>query len=107
STTIYVLIEGIEDLSFEGELSIYPNPSNGQFTIESVNGNLSGLLKIEILNMIGQELYAAETKIFTGAFKKELDLSPMPPGIYLVKFSLAASSEKTENTFATKKIIIF
>jgi sugar lactone lactonase YvrE len=51
------LVTGVQDLKVESEkLKVFPNPSDGKFTIESsVNSRQS----IEIYNMLGEKVYAA------------------------------------------------
>jgi hypothetical protein len=61
----------------KGPISIFPNPSNGIFTIQS-NNNVS---KIEIVNMLGE--IVKEQMINSG--EMELDLSAQPKGIYFVR----------------------
>jgi len=59
------------------EIRIYPNPSQGNFMIETENA----ADKIEVLNTIGQSTY---TKILTGKLT-EINASGWAPGIYFVK----------------------
>ncbi len=58
-------------------LSIYPNPNNGKFIIESSNEKIS---RIEILNSLGQGVYF--NKNLSSTYR--IDISGRPPGIYLV-----------------------
>jgi alpha-tubulin suppressor-like RCC1 family protein/streptogramin lyase len=71
---------GIEDLSTEHSIPIYPNPSNGifQLTLENLQ---YGKANLQIYNMLGKMIYEATTE------KKqiEIDLSALSKGIYLVK----------------------
>ncbi len=70
-------------------ISIYPNPNNGRFTIK-LNQNS----KVEIINALGKILFAEE---FSG--KQTIDLSQYAEGIYFVKV-------ETEKESIVKKIII-
>jgi uncharacterized repeat protein (TIGR03803 family) len=64
------------------QLSIYPNPTSGQFTIE-LNGNQYGYT-VEIYNVVGEKIYVTP-KSLEGDFQKQtIDLSSQPDGIYFV-----------------------
>ncbi len=69
---------GLNSLSKTSAYSIYPNPSNGKFTINT-NGTVNQ--KIEVLNLIGQVVYTA-----TISGKQDLDLSSFEAGVYTIKF---------------------
>lgn len=77
--------ESIEDLS------IYPNPvSNGKIFI-TTKLNLSK--DIEIYDVLGKKIFA------TSLFGKELNISKLTPGIYILKIR--------ENTVtATRKLVV-
>jgi hypothetical protein len=61
------------------DINIYPNPSNGIFTIES-----SGIAEIEIYNLNGQIVYS--NKHLSGQENFQVNLSNQPKGLFLVKF---------------------
>ena len=84
--------------AFANKIILYPNPNNGRFIIrvQSIN-DLAENVKIEICNLIGEQVYST-------TFKKqqpssEIDLSKFPKGIYFVK--MAAGGETL-----TEKIVI-
>ncbi len=77
--------ESIEDLS------IYPNPvSNGKIFI-STKLNLSK--EVEIFDVLGKKIYS------TSMFGKELNISKLSPGIYILKI-------KENNISATRKLVV-
>ncbi len=77
--------ESIEDLS------IYPNPvSNGKIYI-STKLNLSK--EVEIFDVLGKKIYS------TSMFGKELNISKLSPGIYILKI-------KENNISATRKLVV-
>jgi hypothetical protein len=68
----------IEEPALQNEMiTIYPNPTNGKFTIESD----SNITSIEIINMLGAKVFQTEVKDQT----YNIDLSSQPKGIYFVK----------------------
>ena len=72
---------GIEPVVKEvAELTIYPNPSNGQFHIRSSNGETG---QINVYSLMGNLILSTNEQTF--------DLSNHPDGIYLVKSSVDLS----------------
>jgi hypothetical protein len=87
---------GVEEaLGKENDLEIYPNPSNGNFSITpKVNHNK--LQTVEIYNIVGKLIYS-ETIKNRSTFN--INISQSPKGIYFVKFN---DGEK----ITTEKIIV-
>jgi hypothetical protein len=82
-------------LEDENQLSIFPNPSNGIFSINQ-QANFNKPQTIEIYNMLGENIYTSstnKTKI------NNINMSDSPKGLYFVKL---IDGEKT----STQKIII-
>lgn len=72
-------------------LNIYPNPvSNGKINI-TTKQNLSK--DIEIFDVLGKKIYS------TSLFGKELNISKLTPGIYILKI-------KENNSSATRKLVV-
>ncbi len=88
----------LSTLSIENTLSkikIYPNPTTNYINIESrafTNQNIN----IVIVNTLGQEVYRAELKSFSG-FEK-IDFKEMPSGVYILRI-------ETDKEFAISKFI--
>lgn len=81
---------------FSGSLAIYPNPSNGKFTIE-FSSNSNSYSSVRITNVFGEEVYLSET----GTGQTEvLDLSDMPGGTYLATFTIG------ENLIRKKIVLV-
>ena len=81
----------VNEVDFNEALSIYPNPSNGQFNIEI--GVVSNA-ELKIYNLLGQEVYAQVLQL--GQNNLELTLNS---GVYL-----AAIKSSTQQI--TKKLVI-
>lgn len=72
--TSYVGIEEIQENNIG--VKIYPNPSNGFFTIESKNEN-----KVTVNNVLGENIHSQNIQIG----KNNLNLNNQPNGIYFIK----------------------
>lgn len=76
----HVLITGIENYEAKNNsFFIYPNPSNGVFTIQMDNGNLSSdNYQLSIYNALGEIIL--KEKLLNNS--KNIDLRDVPEGIY-------------------------
>ena len=75
-------------------IKIYPNPTNGQLTIE--NGQLT-IEKIEIFDMMGKIVFQLST--LNSQLSTQMDVSHLPAGAYFIRL-------QTENGQITKQITI-
>ena len=66
------------------QVSIYPNPSNGIFTIENLNG-FGNLLGLEITDITGKTVLTQRSLLRCVALPLQIDLSNHPKGIYFLK----------------------
>ncbi len=73
-----------EHYNYDSKLDVYPNPSNGSFTI-TTNTPLSNP-QIKIYNMMGAIVYSEKIKTTAANFSKQINLNA-PAGIYFVKVS--------------------
>ena len=64
-------------------MSIYPNPSNGQFVVEIAG--VEGDAQITITDVTGRQIYT-EGVIMNGSFRKEFSLD-VAKGTYLLQIS--------------------
>ncbi len=83
----------INETLFEKEILVFPNPSNGIFT---VNINNEKAAQIIIYNTMGEKIY--QSKLYNQEF--EIDLSSKPKGMYFYKLLF------TDNEIVTGKLII-
>ncbi len=100
SATLYVLITGIDEVN-EAGISISPNPSDGAFMVEWLNGLMADEISIEVVNALGQIVFSSSQSRSSGAldWKKEIDLRNAARGIYFIEI-------KTNQQFLRKKILI-
>jgi hypothetical protein len=79
------------------DFSVYPNPSNGNFTL-IFNDQVNGVNRIEILGISGNVLYA-EFNISGNTKTYQMHLQELPEGIYFLKVY-------TESAIGYEKIIV-
>ncbi|MDB4062304.1 T9SS type A sorting domain-containing protein, partial [Vicingaceae bacterium] len=78
---------GIENTNLELDLSVFPNPSNGQVTIQFGRNQLIGKqATIRLFNLIGEEIPIQEN--FSSKNKIFLDLENQASGIYFLSIEL-------------------
>ena len=87
----------VNEITQEDLINIYPNPSNGIFSIQSSEK----ISAIEIINVLGEKIYSLDpsTSLRVTNQKAEINLSKQPKGIYFIKIN-------SENEITTRKIII-
>jgi hypothetical protein len=96
SDTINYYWVSIIENAVELNLSIYPNPNNGMFTLDWT-GALTGNVKIEIYSSLGELIYSKEMVNNSKPF--QIDLLNAKPGVYFLK--------TTENKSGiTRKLVI-
>ncbi len=88
-----------ENLALANSINLFPNPTSEnirlKYNIESTTS-----VKISIINILGQEVYAEEiSKLSAGEQTIDLNVSSFEKGTYFVKI-------QTNDSFATKKIIV-
>jgi len=81
SNSIYYIPTGVGD-NTASTLTVYPNPSDGQLTVE-IPSTITGNYDILVFNSIG--LKTMELKNLSGTLPRTLDLRPVKPGVYLVE----------------------
>jgi len=92
---VYNVITGISNNDLATSLSVYPNPSNGQFVVE-VNG-IEATAELTVIDIAGRQVYT-EGVTMNGSFRKELNLE-VAKGTYLLQIA-------TVDGMVTRKIQI-
>jgi len=80
------------------ELSVFPNPNEGKFTI-SFNSTVKSSYIIEIANALGQQVFKESINDLKGIYSKQINLIGFGKGVYTI--SLTNNKNKT-----TKKIVV-
>lgn len=71
---------GINEIKEENNITMYPNPSNGKFTITSINNEI--ITRISITDITGRMVF--KNKFESVSNKAENDVSFLPAGTYFV-----------------------
>ncbi len=89
SGTAHTSLLGIEDVSMQPEVKLYPNPAKGSVTVAT-----PGMRGVELISLMGQTIQRKQVN----ADHISLDLRDLPAGVYFVKV-------KTANSSTIKKLI--
>jgi Ig-like domain CHU_C associated/Secretion system C-terminal sorting domain/PKD-like domain len=87
-----------EEVSSLQQITVYPNPNNGTFSISVKNAKFKELT-IVVVNMLGSEVFTASDKNNSTEYRAEVNLETLPKGVYYLKLS-------TGNDTVIKKLII-
>jgi len=98
-TSVYILISGVDDVGGDEHVFITPNPSDGSFMVELLNGFMAEKIFVEVTNDLGQIVFSSENKMSFPGWKTQIDLSDVARGVYFIEI-------KTEHEFVRKKILI-
>jgi hypothetical protein len=85
---------GINDMTLENSISVYPNPAIGNVTVEVSSGSIQ---MIEIDNVLGQTVNSVTN--LTNQVSNKIDVSGQADGIYMIRVT-------TEAGTITKKLTI-
>ena len=99
TTSILIDISGIIDLDFDLSLSVYPNPSRGEFII-SIKQKEAAALTFKVFDVTGKLVFSEEIEATSLEMEKTIDLMHLPGGTY----HLVVSNEKQ---IGVKKLVVF
>lgn len=81
-----VILTGVDEDVVAGhgaELRLFPNPTTGQFTIETVMAE-AGNVKIELVNTVGETVMTLNELSNGGSFSANVDMGTLASGVYNV-----------------------
>lgn len=90
----------VSELAFTSKIKLYPNPSSGNFKLNTADGVLS---KIEIVDLLGKVVYSKAFQQQNS--NNEIELSNPEKGVYFAKYTISSANQGSESVF-TEKIII-
>jgi len=98
SNEIYVVMTGMENHNDDISVTLYPNPSNGLFTIR-IHEVKQEKYDLKVINNLGLSVYEQTDVQGYGSIEQTLDLRSVAAGVYWVIL-------RNNNTNIIKKIII-
>ncbi|WP_020536611.1 T9SS type A sorting domain-containing protein [Lewinella cohaerens] len=91
--TVDVMVGTEEVIDLIGNMSLAPNPTQGQSNVR-VDFNQSVDARIDVINLMGQQIWQSPILERVNTVNETVDLSQVPAGIYLVRIQ-AAGQVKT------------
>ena len=95
---ISITTVGITDFSAQTLMSLYPNPTNGSFTLE-LNLVQNDKAEAKVMNAMGQIVVDENHNFASGKNVLPVDISTIAKGVYFVQL-------KTSSTIITKRIVL-
>jgi hypothetical protein len=80
---------GVEEMDFDGSVSVYPNPNNGAFTVD-ITLNTARTMTVEMHDLVGKVLWSDGTMGTTEQLRKQYDITALPNGIYFLRVTADA-----------------
>ncbi|MFT5751089.1 MAG: bacillolysin, partial [Dokdonia sp.] len=68
----------VDENEFEGEIQLYPNPTNGLLNIEMIDANAT--MTYRIVNLLGQQ-------VKQGTLTESIDVSNLQAGMYIIEIN--------------------
>lgn len=78
---------GVEEQYDLDQVSIFPNPNDGLFTLKVNTGEASQKFQVQLVDLSGRVIYTYQQENFTGLFNQVIDLSAESNGVYLVNIA--------------------
>ncbi|MDX5319592.1 MAG: T9SS type A sorting domain-containing protein, partial [Bacteroidota bacterium] len=86
----------LEGLNLDAMVNVYPNPSNGKFTLK-LDEQLGNQVEVRIMDALGNVVYTAGAESFMNN-ESTIDLSNVSAGVYMVQLT-------TEFGSTTKRVV--
>ena len=93
----FATFTAIEDQVFGGEISVFPNPTNGIISIDMTDVDASNY-DITITNILGEEILRINENV-SGIYNNKVDLGSFSKGTYIIQIA-------NKNKVFTDKIIV-
>lgn len=84
---VYSVTTGIKTASIDQEISIYPNPNPGIFTVKLNEVVSNEQVELEVFNQLGEKVYTKQAKLENNQL--QVNISSLPSGMYLLNFKAA------------------
>ena len=87
-----------ETPSLTGEVLIYPNPTNGNFTLSYLS-NETSVTTIKLYNLVGQVVLTKSVAQVNGLNTVDFDISSFSQGIYMLELTLLNNKGEKKATY--------
>ena len=94
----YSAVKTLSCRAERGTISLYPNPTKGDFVIESP-AKIGEELTVEIYNALGQKIFECYRSATSDSIRENINLKDLPPAVYMVHI-------KVGELASTKRLII-
>ncbi len=98
SAPIHVTVLGVNEISNEDGINVYPNPATGTLNL-SLNIPQEGDYTLDMNNVLGQVVYTDNIHL-GGLTNKSIDISNFSKGIYMLTLN-------GQNVKIIKKVIVY
>jgi len=98
SNTLVISTLGVNEVSLDDQVKVYPNPTKGSVNIV-FSVPEEGEYKMDIVNVLGQTVYTDNISL-SGPLTKNIDLTGYGKGVYIL-------SVNGQNSKLVKKIIVY
>ncbi|HNW91130.1 MAG TPA: T9SS type A sorting domain-containing protein [Bacteroidales bacterium] len=85
-----------EEQQTDEGISIYPNPSNGKFSV-TVNSKETGLAEVHLYDILGQKTFTIQMEIGTGLNTENIDIRDYAMGMYFLEYLYTGDNGKKES----------
>jgi len=94
SVTLHIANVGVIPVTLAGSnLTLIPNPNNGQFTIKGTVGSADEEVTLQVVNMIGQVIYNQKVMAHNGEINEKIQLTGnLANGMYLLNLQSASEN---------------
>ncbi len=79
------IISSVKSTTGPPLFNLYPNPASQQITVEIKKETEIGVLTIELINILGEQLYSYKTEHAGSRLIKQIDISMLPKSIYFIR----------------------
>jgi hypothetical protein len=89
----------IKDIStLKADITVYPNPSKGMFTLTAANLNQYGSFSYSVFDVAGRMILASSVEMKSSSYSENIDITAFDKGLYFVKVSV-------DGLVSTRKIV--
>ncbi|MAR21076.1 MAG: hypothetical protein CMD25_03550, partial [Flavobacteriales bacterium] len=86
------------DVSLSDNLTVYPNPTRGVFSLTYITDKNEDI-SVEVIDAFGKRIFNDNRLEFSGEYNKQIDLSKYPKGVYIVQIYTATS-------YVSKRLVV-